>query len=162
MYAPRLGAILSSLVMSGISNHFLIPFTATESTEIFLKNIKSIEKGGEPGSVVMWVAKVLEDGLPSLDLDGKETGHGEIVGSVQLAFHVSPNGRFRGEVRKLIVDERYQRRGVGRLLMRELENPGREMGITLCVSRRLLSLLILLILLLVSDQRPSKGLFRCG
>lgn len=84
----------------------------------------------------MWIARLppSETPLPALDIEGKETGEGDVVGSVQVAFHMAPNGRFRSEVRKLIVDERYQRRGIGRTLMLELEKAAKENGSTLCVS----------------------------
>lgn len=84
----------------------------------------------------MWVARLpdSETPLPALDVDGGETGHGDVVGSVQLAFHMAPNGQFRSEVRKLLVDERYQRRGIARRLMGVLEDAAREHGSTLCVS----------------------------
>ena len=85
----------------------------------------------------MWIARLPqgEEPLEALDIEGKATGAGEVVGSVQLAFHMAPNGRFRSEVRKLLVDERYQRRGIGRRLMVALEEAVKEYGSTLCVSR---------------------------
>jgi GNAT superfamily N-acetyltransferase len=84
----------------------------------------------------MWVARLPPDDSPqpSVDMDGNPTGQEDIVGSVLLAFHVAPNGRFRTEVRKLLVDERYQRRGIGRTLMLQLEDAARAHGSTLCVS----------------------------
>jgi GNAT superfamily N-acetyltransferase len=86
----------------------------------------------------MWVARSAdkdEQVLPSLDMDGKETENPDIIGCVQLAFHTSPNGIHRSEVRKLIVDERYQGKGIARVLMMELEREAKTEGSTLCVSR---------------------------
>ena len=136
--APRLGAILSAQVLSGTSNNFLIPFTAPDATTVFAKNVSALEAAPGPGGVIMWVARLpdSETPLPALDVDGGETGHGDVVGSVQLAFHMAPNGQFRSEVRKLLVDERYQRRGIARRLMGVLEDAAREHGSTLCVSAR--------------------------
>nr|XP_031860350.1 uncharacterized protein CI109_004238 [Kwoniella shandongensis]KAA5527422.1 hypothetical protein CI109_004238 [Kwoniella shandongensis] len=70
--------------------------------------------------------------LPSLDMNGNPTPHPEIIGSVQLAFASMPNGAFRSEVRKMLVDVRYGGRGVGKALLGKLEDEAREWGSTIC------------------------------
>ncbi|ORY33391.1 acyl-CoA N-acyltransferase [Naematelia encephala] len=134
-YAPRLAAIVCGHVAQNQSNNFLNPFSVEESIELFTKNANAMKIGAGPGGIIMWVAKlpVSEKPLESLDKDGNPTKHADIVGSVQLAFHMAPNGRFRSEVRKLIVDERYFRRGIGRTLMVELEAEAKRDGSTLCL-----------------------------
>lgn len=123
-------------MLSGVSSNFIHPFTVDQATELFAKNVPALKLGTEPGGIIMWVARLPHGTQPfeSVDMDGTPTGNEDIIGSVQLAFHVAPNGRFRSEVRKLLVDERYQRRGIGRTLMLELEKTAKENGSTLCVS----------------------------
>lgn len=135
-YAPRLGAIITRHVDAGQANNFVHPYTASETVHLFTRNAQAIATGHGPGGVVMWVARLQphETPLESLDKDGNPTSDADIVGSVQLAFHIAPNGRFRSEVRKLIVDDRYYRRGIGRTLMMELEKEAKANGSTLCVS----------------------------
>lgn len=135
-YAPRLGAILSAQVLNGTSNNFLLPFSATEATTVFSRVLPSLKIANGPGGVLMWIARLPpgETPLPSTDIDGNATGADDVIGSVQLAFHMAPNGRFRSEVRKLLVDKRYQRRGIGRQLMLQLEVAAKAGGSTLCVS----------------------------
>jgi len=57
-----------------------------------------------------------------------ETG---IIGSVQLHPAASPNQQHRADVAKLLVHPRARRRGVGRLLMQELEKWATLAGFTL-------------------------------
>lgn len=54
---------------------------------------------------------------------------GELAGSVQLGFSAMPNGRFRGEVRKLIVRRSARGRGAATALMGALEADARARGL---------------------------------
>nr|XP_019051288.1 hypothetical protein I302_01737 [Kwoniella bestiolae CBS 10118]OCF30218.1 hypothetical protein I302_01737 [Kwoniella bestiolae CBS 10118] len=118
------------------SINFLHPFTSQQAIDLFLKVSPFLSLNG-PGRVIMWVAKLppdeRNDALQSINMGGEDTGHSEIVGTVQLAFHTSPNGVHRSEVRKLIVDDRYERRGIARALMIELQRVAKEEGSTLCL-----------------------------
>ncbi|WRT63933.1 uncharacterized protein IL334_000860 [Kwoniella shivajii] len=137
LYAPRLAAILCrQITHQNRSINFLNPFSTSQAIEIFENASSSLTKSGA-GRKIMWVAKLpsseTDTALKSLDMDGKETDHSEIVGTVQLAFHFSPNGVHRTEVGKLIVDDRYERRGIARTLMDELHRTAKEQGSTLCL-----------------------------
>ncbi|WVQ99091.1 hypothetical protein IAU59_006223 [Kwoniella sp. CBS 9459] len=137
LYAPRLAAILCGHVTrDNRSINFLHPFTQDEAVHLFEKVAPSLDLPG-PGRVVMWVARLppieKSDALQSTDMNGNNTEYPDIVGTVQLAFHLSPNGVHRSEVRKLIVDERYQGRGIGRILMDELHKTAKAEGSTLCL-----------------------------
>ncbi|RSH82886.1 hypothetical protein EHS25_005876 [Saitozyma podzolica] len=137
LYAPRLAAITSGHIgKDNRSINFLHPYTSAQSIELFTRVAPTLTLTG-PGRVVMWVARLPaeagEEALESRDLDGNETAFPDIVGTVQLAFHVAPNGQFRSEVRKLIVDDRYQGRGIARVLMETLEREAKAGGSTLCL-----------------------------
>jgi ribosomal protein S18 acetylase RimI-like enzyme len=71
------------------------------------------------------VAREVSDGTRLLIGAWDEAG---LVGSVQLAFAVQENARHRGEVQRLIVHSRAQRRGIGRALMIELEKQAHAHG----------------------------------
>lgn len=138
LYAPRLGAIVTGhIVKTDQSINFVHPFSDAQVVEMFEKVGPSLRLTG-PGHVIMWVARLPNDSviepLSSVDMKGNETGYPDIVGTLQLAFHMSPNGVHRSEVRKLIVDERYQGRGIARILMEELHKEAKAGGSTLCVS----------------------------
>lgn len=90
----------------------------------------------------MFVARLSDSGvsdietpLPSIDMEGNPTAHADIIGSVQLAFATMPNGAFRCEVRKMLVDTRYGGRGVGKALLGALELEAAKWGCTTIVSR---------------------------
>jgi acetyltransferase len=58
---------------------------------------------------------------------------GVVVGAVQLFLSAWPNGRHRAEVAKLLVHGSARRQGIGRSLMREVEEVARSHGRTLLV-----------------------------
>ncbi|KAK6906821.1 hypothetical protein L486_04453 [Kwoniella mangroviensis CBS 10435] len=136
-YAPRLAAMTTSHILNhNRSINFIHPFTSHQATELFLKTSSYLSLDG-PGRVIMWVAKLpseeSKEALESVDMDGRSTDNADIVGTVQLAFHTSPNGVHRSEVRKLIVDDRYERRGIARTLMDVLQRYAKEEGSKLCL-----------------------------
>jgi ribosomal protein S18 acetylase RimI-like enzyme len=58
---------------------------------------------------------------------------GRIVGSVQLALALQPNGRHRAELQKLLVRPSHRRRGLGAALIRAVETAALARGRTLIV-----------------------------
>jgi GNAT superfamily N-acetyltransferase len=56
---------------------------------------------------------------------------GEIVGTAQLELAMRANGRHRAEVNKVLVHPHWQRQGIGRQLMTEIEAVARREGRTL-------------------------------
>jgi GNAT superfamily N-acetyltransferase len=58
---------------------------------------------------------------------------GELVGTVQLVLDMPPNQPHRADVAKLLVDPKARRAGVGRALMRRLEQTARGIGRRLLV-----------------------------
>lgn len=53
----------------------------------------------------------------------------DLVGTVQLGLSSMPNGRFRGDVRKLVVHRNARRHGVASALMRALDAEARGRGL---------------------------------
>jgi acetyltransferase len=51
-----------------------------------------------------------------------------IVGTVQLAYAMKPNGQHRAEVQKMLVHSAYRRTGYGRALMQAVEDTARRAG----------------------------------
>ena len=58
---------------------------------------------------------------------------GDIAGSAQLAFSPKPNARHRGEVQKVLVHSRFRRQGLGKKLMKFVEDTARSKNINLLV-----------------------------
>jgi acetyltransferase len=84
----------------------------------------------EAGAYWQSVEQALTGGRRELlvaELDGKVTG------AAQLELAAFPNARHRAEVLKLLVHGSARRRGIGRALMRELEEVARSHGRTLLV-----------------------------
>ena len=58
---------------------------------------------------------------------------GQLAGTVQLVLAQQPNAPHRAEVAKMLVDPAYRRRGIGRALMRRVEQMARGTGRSLLV-----------------------------
>ncbi|KAK8853466.1 hypothetical protein IAR55_004173 [Kwoniella newhampshirensis] len=144
-YASRLAAIVSHHMSLGMSTYFTHPYTLSSALRIFT-SLSNVIIDPDPttcppsfppplGGVILFVAKLVDraSALDSIDMEGNPTRHPEVVGSVQLAFASMPNGAFRSEVRKMLVDVRYGGRGIGKILLRTLEDEARKWGSTVCM-----------------------------
>ncbi|WP_274712922.1 GNAT family N-acetyltransferase [Xenorhabdus bovienii] len=122
--------LLHDCVESDASVGFIAPLDVNEAKQYW----QNVEADMVSGSRVLLMA-----------LEGEE-----VAGSVQLSFCQKKNGLLRAEVEKLIVHTAYRQRGIGRMLMNELERLARQ------YQRRLL----------VLDTRtgdPASALYRkCG
>ncbi|WVR09672.1 hypothetical protein IAU60_006747 [Kwoniella sp. DSM 27419] len=140
-YAPRLASIVSSHMSLGTSTYFTYPYTLGSALSLFTSLTNIVDPSTPPafppplGGLVILVAKLYpdEEPLDSVDMEGNPTAHPEVVGSVQLAFANMPNGAFRSEVRKMLVDVRYGGRGVGKALLVALEEEAVRWGSTVCM-----------------------------
>jgi ribosomal protein S18 acetylase RimI-like enzyme len=106
----QLASLLLDAVDSGASVGFLDSLTL-ESAEAWWR--VRISKADEHG--IFLVAR---------DEDG-------IVGTVQLLPAGMPNQRHRADIAKLLIHRRARRRGLGSMLMREIESRARSAGFTL-------------------------------
>lgn len=110
---PHLIHLLQDTVASGASVGFLPPLSIEDAQRYWNTTFKEVRKQ----TCVLLVAREA----------------GQIVGSVQLAFATKPNAQHRAEVQKLFVLSSQRRRGIGRALMRMIEQIARENGRTLLV-----------------------------
>lgn len=106
---PALGALLQACVHDGASIGFILPFDVAASQAFWMDNVlPAVARGVR----LLLVAEV----------DGK------VAGTVQLDWDTNPNQMHRAEVRKLLVDPAFRRRGVARLLMQALEAQARALS----------------------------------
>ena len=109
---PELGALLQDCVHDGASIGFILPFDAAASQAFWTDNVlPAVTRGVR----LLLVAEV----------------EGTVAGAVQLDWDTNPNQRHRAEVRKLLVSPAFRRRGIARLLMRELETRARQLPCSL-------------------------------
>ena len=109
-----LAELLCDAVDSGASVGFLPPLTDDEATAYWRSVIARVGTG----SRVLVVAR------------GDD---GQVVGSAQLDLALQANGRHRAEVQKVMVHTKARRRGIGRALMRAVEDRARQAGRTTLV-----------------------------
>lgn len=107
--AKALAELLGDAVDGGASVGFLPPLTDAEATAYWRSVIASVGAG----SRILLVARGTE---------------GQVVGSAQLALALQVNGRHRAEVQKVMVHTKARRRGIGRALMRAVEDRARQAG----------------------------------
>ena len=112
--AGALAELLCDAVDSGASVGFLPPLTDDEATAYWRSVIACVGAG----SRVLVVAR------------GDD---GQVVGSAQLDLALQTNGRHRAEVQKVMVHTKARRRGIGRALMRAVEDRARQAGRTTLV-----------------------------
>src|SRR5579859_6283134 len=105
----ELGVILIRVVEAGASVGFLPPLSRDAAADYW--------------------SDVLQ---PGVDLIVAEVD-GRIVGTAQLQRALRPNARHRAEVAKVLVHPEFQRRGIGRSLLRAIEVLARADGRTLLV-----------------------------
>jgi acetyltransferase len=99
-------ALLKDGVDTGASIGFLPPLAHEEAQSYWEKRIRAIEAG--------------ETLLFTVTIEGK------LVGTGQLGLESRPNGNHRAEVQKVIVHSAFRRRGIGKVLMRTLEDAAIE------------------------------------
>jgi ribosomal protein S18 acetylase RimI-like enzyme len=105
--------LLQDAVDSGASVGFLPPLDRDEAAGYW----QSVEMAVRHHEVLLLAAR---------------DEHG-VLGSVQLMLPDKPNARHRAEVRKLLVNRRARRRGVGRSLMQAVEVQSAALGRTMLV-----------------------------
>jgi len=106
-------ALLQDCVDSGASVGFLPPLSAAQSAR-YWQDVASDLAGGHRK---VWLA-----------IDEQQ-----VVGAVQLALCGKANGHHRAEVEKLMVLQAARGQGVGRALMRAMEQGAREAGRSLLI-----------------------------
>jgi GNAT superfamily N-acetyltransferase len=105
----ELAALLHACVEDGASINFIHPYSLDDARRF-------------------WAGKVLPRvGVGGLTVLAAEQD-GRIVGSVQLDCDTPPNQAHRADVKKLLVHPAFQRRGIGRRLMAEIEAAARRLG----------------------------------
>lgn len=109
----QLSALLNDCVSSGASVGLLAPLESGEAEDYWQA------VGGE-----------CQQGHRQLLLTREE---GKITGAVQISYCTRINGRHRAEVEKLMVHSAYRQRGIGWLLIAEVENQAAARQRTLLV-----------------------------
>jgi ribosomal protein S18 acetylase RimI-like enzyme len=104
----QLADVLVDCVDGGASVSFMSPFSREEALGFFRKVAGSVAAG----DTVLLAAR----------LDGK------IVGTVQLGLDTPPNQPHRADIKKMLVHRSARGRGIGALLMAEVEEEARRHG----------------------------------
>ena len=107
---PDLADLLREAVGEGAGLGFLPPLGAAEA-EACWRQVAEEVRGGRR------VALAAREG-------------GRVVGSAQLDLCLRPNGLHRAEVQKVMVRSAHRRRGLGRALLREVDEAARAEGRT--------------------------------
>lgn len=111
---PDLGSLLVAIINSGVSAHFTHPYEESKAQSIFEAFLPDIGTKS-----FTWLAFDITN-------NGDDTMTKTLAGTVTLGFHKSPNGYHRAEIKKLLVHPDFQRRGIARKLMVQLEAKARE------------------------------------
>jgi ribosomal protein S18 acetylase RimI-like enzyme len=104
----QLADVLVDCVEGGASVSFMSPFSHDQGLGFFRKVASSVASG----DTVLLAAK----------LDGN------IVGTVQLGLDTPPNQPHRADIKKMLVHRGVRGRGIGALLMAEVEEEARRRG----------------------------------
>jgi len=104
-----LATLLASTVESGAGVSFLKPFTKEEAATFFETKI--------------FPAVLVDEIILFIAFDGKA-----VCGTVQLHIAMLPNQPHRCEVAKMMVSQKYQKRGIAHQLMQQLEEKARSLG----------------------------------
>lgn len=127
----ELAQVLQACVAAGASVSFLHPFPL-EAAERFYSQVAAAVAQDE--RILLAAFEELDSSLapPPLSPDSAPTPS-QLVGTVQLVVALPPNQPHRGEVAKLLVHPDHRGKGIGRLLMQQVEEYAREIGKTLLV-----------------------------
>jgi len=112
-YEEDLSLLLEDSVNNGASIGFLAPIEMNEVVNYWREVNHKLANGNSR----LWIAMQ----------------EGKIVGSVQLSLVSKKNGAHRAEVEKLMVLTTARKQGIATLLLNELENFSREIGLRLLV-----------------------------
>lgn len=110
--ADALAALLADAVEGGASVGFVLPLPDDQARSWAEATVAAIGPG-----LVAWLAEVDD----------------RVVGTVQLAPCLKPNGRHRGEVMKLLVRRDARGAGVASALLGAVDDHARSIGLTLLV-----------------------------
>ena len=108
---PRLGEVLADAVNSGAGVNFMLPFSNGDGASYWADQEPAVDAGRK----IVFAA--YDDST--------------IVGTVTLDRAWPPNQPHRGDIAKMLVDSHHRRRGVGKLLLKTLEDEASRMGLTL-------------------------------
>jgi ribosomal protein S18 acetylase RimI-like enzyme len=111
-HMDELADLLQACVQDGASVNFVLPYAHEDAKAFWIRKVLPRMDGGGLVVLVAWI-------------DGK------IAGSVQLDHDTPPNQPHRADVKKLLVHPAFQRRGIGRTLMTEIEQRAMVLGRTL-------------------------------
>src|SRR5438128_6697568 len=104
---PALAVLLEDAVESGASIGFLPPLAAGEDDAYWRTVVAALRENAR----VLLVAR---------------DAAGVVVGAAQLELATRPNARHRAEVTKVMVHTKVRRQGIGRALMRAIEEEARR------------------------------------
>lgn len=107
-----LADVLHAVVHQGAGVSFVVPYSVADARGFWHDTVLPAARAGHRRVLVA-------------RLDDR------VVGTVQLQLDTPPNQRHRAEVMKLLVHPDARRRGIARLLMREVEHVARASGRTL-------------------------------
>jgi ribosomal protein S18 acetylase RimI-like enzyme len=110
---PDLVEVLRDCVLGGASIGFILPFSPEDAAHYW----EAVFEEVADGTLVLLVAKQ----------DGK------LLGTAQLALPWKPNGRYRGEVQKVMVHRDGRKQGIGLALMQAIEASAEQHGRTVLV-----------------------------
>jgi len=105
----ELAGLLHACVEDGASINFIHPYSYEDAKRFWVRKV---------------LPRVSDQELTVLVAEQD----GRIVGSVQLDCDTPPNQAHRADIKKLLVHPGFQRRGIGRLLMGEIEVIARGFG----------------------------------
>ena len=108
---PRLGEILADAVNGGAGVSFMLPFSSADGAAYWADQEPAVDAGRK----IVFAA-----------YDG-----GTIIGTVTLDKAWPPNQPHRGDIAKMLVHSHYRRKGIGKLLLKALEEEARKVGLTL-------------------------------
>ena len=113
LYLQALADVLLDCVQGGASVGFMASLSKADAQSFFQNVLEQVQKGNRI--------------LLAAFIDSK------LVGTIQIVTAMPPNQPHRADVAKLLVLRSARRQGVGRLLVKHVEEPARLVGKTLLV-----------------------------